>query len=99
MKKNAIFNSFDDKYNEDVESKERWWQCCSSGFHCSPEDKMEEAHVISLVDNATSIVMSVIFQILFFADYPNTLKTIGACLVISSMLIVGGQKFWKQTHK
>ena len=61
--------------------------------------KREEAHVIGLVDNATSIVMSVIFQILFFADYPNTLKIIGACLVISSMLIVGGKKFWKSSQK
>ena len=61
--------------------------------------KREEAHVIGLVDNATSIVMSVIFQIVFFADYPNTLKIIGACLVISSMFIVTGQKFWKKFDK
>ena len=60
--------------------------------------KIEEAHIVGLVDNATSIVMAVIFQIVFFADHPNTLKIIGAALVISSMLIVGGQKLCKKKN-
>jgi len=57
--------------------------------------KIEEAHVVTVVDNATGIVMANIFQIVFFSDHPNTLKIIGSCLVITSILIIGGQKAWK----
>merc|ERR1719483_764782 len=44
--------------------------------------KNEEAHIIGLVDNAVSVVVSFLFQILFFNDFPNALKIIGACLVL-----------------
>ena len=57
--------------------------------------KNEEAHIIGLVDNAGSVAVSFLFQVVFFHDIPNTLKIIGACLVLSSILIIGGQKIWK----
>ena len=61
--------------------------------------KNEEAHIIGIVDNAASVVVSFVLQILFFNDFPNTLKIIGACLVLSSILIIGGQKIWKNKKK
>ena len=57
--------------------------------------KCEEAHVIGLTDNAASIIISFLFQILFFQVYPNTLKIGGACIVIFSILLLGGHKIWK----
>ena len=51
------------------------------------------------MDNAASVVVSFVLQILFFNDFPNTLKIIGACLVLSSILIIGGQKIWKNKKK
>ena len=61
--------------------------------------KNEEAHIIGLVDNAGSVAISFFFQVLFFSDYPNTLKIIGACLVLSSIFIIGGQKVWRNKRK
>ena len=57
--------------------------------------KCEEAHIVGLTDNAASIIISFIFQILFFQVYPNTLKIGGACIVIFSILLLGGHKIWK----
>ena len=58
--------------------------------------RLEEAHVVGMVDSAASIVVAVVMQILFFSDYPNTLKIIGACLVLSSIFLIGGKKIWKK---
>ena len=61
--------------------------------------KNEQAHIIGLVDNAGSVAISFFFQVLFFNDFPNTLKIIGACLVLSSILLIGGQKIWVKKRK
>ena len=61
--------------------------------------KNEEAHIIGLVDNAVSVIVSFLFQIIFFGDYPNILKIVGSCLVLSSIFIIGGQKIWKARQK
>ena len=57
--------------------------------------KCEEAHVVGLTDNASSIIIAFLFQMIFFQDYPNTLKIIGACIVMISILFLGGHKIWK----
>ena len=57
--------------------------------------KVEEAHVVTLTDNAASIIVSFTFQLVFFQDYPNTLKIIGLCVVILSILLLGGHKIIK----
>ena len=56
--------------------------------------KCEEAHVVGLTDNASSIIVAFLFQIIFFQDYP-TLKIIGTCIVMLSILLLGGHKIWK----
>ena len=57
--------------------------------------KCEEAHVVGLTDNASSIIVAFLFQIIFFQDYPNTLKIIGTCIVMLSIILLGGHKIWK----
>jgi len=57
--------------------------------------KCEEAHVVGLTDNAASIIISFVFQIIFFQVYPNTLKIVGTCVVIFSIFLLGGHKIWK----
>ena len=52
----------------------------------------EEAHNVSLVENAGSIIVSLLYQIIVFHDIPNTLKILGALLTLTSMVIVGVQK-------
>ena len=44
---------------------------------------------------AASIIVSFTFQLVFFQDYPNTLKIIGLCVVILSILLLGGHKIIK----
>merc|ERR1711892_1539599 len=61
--------------------------------------KFEEAHVIGLVDSVFSIVVAVLFQITFFAEYPNALKTVGACLVLSSVFLIGGKKIMRKRRQ
>ena len=58
--------------------------------------KVEEAHVITLASNSGSIIVSFLFQLIFFRDFPNTLKIIGLCVVLLSILLLGGQKILKQ---
>ena len=58
--------------------------------------KVEEAHVITLASNSASIIVSFLFQLIFFRDFPNTLKIIGLCVVLLSILLLGGQKILKQ---
>ena len=61
--------------------------------------KFEEAHVIGLVDNAASIIISVLFQVIFFSDYPNIWKILGSCLVLCSVLIMSGKKIQAQRQR
>ena len=39
--------------------------------------KVEEAHVVSLVDNAVNIIISFAFQALFFLQPAGTMKVVG----------------------
>ena len=57
--------------------------------------QLEEAHVISLLENATSIIVSLLYQIIIFNDIPNTIKIIGALLTLTSIIIIGLQKILK----
>ena len=61
--------------------------------------KFEEAHIVGLTDNASSIIVSFVFQLLFFHDYPNTIKIIGACIVMLSIMLLGGHKIWRHKQK
>ena len=58
--------------------------------------KFEEAHIVGVTDNASGIIVSFLFQLIFFRDFPNTLKIIGLCVVLLSILLLGGQKILKQ---
>ena len=57
--------------------------------------KLEEAHIVSVTDNASGIFVSFLFQLMFFQDSPNLLKILGACVVIFSILLMGGSKIYK----
>ena len=57
--------------------------------------QLEEAHTISLLENAFSIVVSLLFQIIIFNDIPNTIKIIGALLTLTSIIIIGVQRILK----
>ena len=59
----------------------------------------EEAHIIGLSDNASNIIVSQIFQIIFFSQIPKTLKVVGFLLVLASMIMLGGKKIWDSKHK
>ena len=52
----------------------------------------EEAHIIGLSDNASNIIVSQLFGILFFSQIPKTLKLLGFFLVLLSMLMIGLKK-------
>ena len=57
--------------------------------------KLEEAHIVSVTDNASGIIVSFLFQLIFFQDSPNLLKVLGTCVVVFSILLVGGAKIYK----
>lgn len=57
--------------------------------------KFEEAHIVGVTDNASGIIVSFLFQLIFFQDSPNLLKVCGAGVVIFSILLVGGSKIYK----
>ena len=59
----------------------------------------EEAHIIGLSDNASNIIVSQIFQIIFFSQIPKMLKLIGFFLVLSSMILLGAKKIWENKYK
>ena len=59
--------------------------------------KVEEAHVVSLVDNAANIITSFAFQAVVFLHPAGPLKVVGAVIVGFSVLLIGGTKIWK--HK
>ena len=61
--------------------------------------KVEEAHVVSLVDNAVNIVTSFVFQAVFFFQPAGMMKIVGALIVLSSVLLIGGTKIWKHKRK
>ena len=50
---------------------------------------------MSLVENAGSIVISLMLQIIIFGDIPNTVKILGAILTVTSIVIIGIQKICK----
>ena len=54
----------------------------------------EEAHIVSLVENAGSIVVSLLYQIIIFNDIPNIIKIVGALLTLTSIIIIGAQKIF-----
>ena len=56
---------------------------------------LEEAHIVSLVENAGSIVISLVLQIIVFEDIPNAIKILGAILTVTSILIIGLQKIFQ----
>ena len=61
--------------------------------------QIEEAHIVSLVENAGSIVISLLLQIIIFGDIPNTVKILGAILTITSIIIIGIQKIFQARAK
>ena len=54
---------------------------------------------MSLVENAGSIVISLVLQIIIFGDIPNTIKILGAILTITSIFIIGIQKIFQARAK
>ena len=54
---------------------------------------------MSLVENAGSIVISLVLQIIIFGDIPNTVKILGAILTVTSIIIIGIQKIFKARAK
>ena len=61
--------------------------------------KLEEAHIVAVTDNASGIIVSFLFQLIFFQDSPNLLKIIGACVVVFSILLMGGFKIYKHRRE
>jgi len=57
--------------------------------------KYEEAHVISLVDNATNIIVSFLLQAAFFELSMGLLKIVGAGVVLVSVILIGGRQVWR----
>ena len=57
--------------------------------------KLEEAHVVGLVQNSLDILVSFIFQVAFFKDYPGHWKLLGAGLILASVVSVGVNKVKK----
>lgn len=57
--------------------------------------KYEEAHVISLVDNATNIIVSFLLQAVFFDLSLGPVKLVGALVVLVSVILIGGRQVWK----
>ena len=63
--------------------------------------KIEEAGPVSLVDRSSAIIISIVTQILFFDQIPNTNAIIGLILVTLAVLSQGVKKimkkpFWKK---
>ena len=61
--------------------------------------KFEEAHTISLVSNATNIVVAFVFQAVFFQEVPGLLKLLGAGVVLASVFLIGGRRVWQHRHQ
>ena len=61
--------------------------------------KIEEAHLVGLVQNSLDILVSFIFQILFFHTFPSYCKLVGATLIFSSVVLVGINKVRKAKEK
>lgn len=57
--------------------------------------KVEQTHIVGVTENASGIIVSFIFQQIFFQTSPNLLKILGTCVVIFSILMVGGNKIYK----
>ena len=57
--------------------------------------KFEEAHILGLVDNSANIIVSFLFQTVFFLDTPGPLKLVGAGVVLSSVILIGGRTVWQ----
>ena len=52
-------------------------------------------HILGLVDISSKIIVSFLFQTVFFLDTPNPLKLVGAGLVLSSVIFIGGRALWQ----
>ena len=61
--------------------------------------KLEEAHLVGLVQNSLDILVSFIFQIIFFHTFPSSCKLVGATLIFSSVVLVGVNKARKAKQK
>merc|ERR1712062_419595 len=57
--------------------------------------QIEEANVISLVENSGSIIVSLVLQIVIFQDLPNLIKILGSLLTLISILMIGARKIIK----
>jgi len=51
--------------------------------------------VISLVDNATNIIVSFLLQAVFFDLSLGPVKLVGALVVLVSVILIGGRQVWK----
>jgi len=58
--------------------------------------QLEQANVVSLVENSGSIVVSLLLQIIIFQDIPNLIKILGALLTLLSILVIGVQRILKE---
>lgn len=61
--------------------------------------KYEEAHIITLIDNAANIVIAFSFQALFFLEAAGPVKVLGAAVVLVSVFIIGGRKAWQHRQE
>lgn len=61
--------------------------------------KYEEAHIITLIDNAANIVIAFSFQALFFLQATGPVKLLGAAVVLASVFIIGGRKAWQHRQE
>ena len=51
--------------------------------------------ILGLVDNSANIIVSFLFQTVFFLDTPRPLKLVGAGVVLSSVILIGGRAVWQ----
>ena len=54
--------------------------------------KLEEAHVVGLVQNSLDILVSFALQMIVFRDIPGHWKVLGAALILTSVVSVGVKK-------
>ena len=54
--------------------------------------RLEEAHVVGLVQSSLDILVSFTFQVLFFQNFPSYWKMMGAVFIFTSVVSVGIRK-------
>ena len=58
--------------------------------------KVEEAGPVALMDRSSAIIISIVTQILFFEQIPNTFAIVGLTLVTVAVLSQGVKKIMKK---